>query len=89
MQSVNRGAEEIAARGRAIYDEKIRAVVEPAHRGEFVILDIETGNFEIDRDEVAAIKRAMDKYPGARFYIVRVGFPAAHRLGGRFAVSAR
>ena len=53
-------SEEIAARGKAIYDEKIRAKVEPQHTGKFLIIDIETGDYEMDEDEFAASRRGRD-----------------------------
>jgi hypothetical protein len=40
--------EEIAARGEAIYDRDIRHKVEGTHDGKFLVLDIETGEYEID-----------------------------------------
>ena len=39
--------EEIAARGQAIYEQRIRAKVEPEHIGKFLIIDIETGDYEL------------------------------------------
>jgi hypothetical protein len=79
-------ADEIVRRGEEIYQRDLRAQVEAGHRGEFLVLDIETGSYEIDRDEVAAVDRAMAKNPDGARYILRVGYPAAHRLGGRFTV---
>ena len=40
--------------------------------------------FEIDVDDVAAAKRARARFPQARLFAMRVGHPAAYRLGGRF-----
>jgi len=79
-------AEEVAARGEALYEQRIRAQVEAAHRGEFVVVDIETGDYEIDADDLAATKRALAKRPDAVLYGVRIGSPTAYRLGGRFAM---
>jgi hypothetical protein len=79
-------AEEVVRRGEEIYQRDLRAKVETDHRGEFLVVDIETGDYEIDRDEVAALDRAMARNPNGARYILRVGYPAAHRLGGRFSV---
>jgi len=78
--------EETAARGEAIYAEQIRSHVEPAHCGEFLVVDIETGDYEIDPDDLAATKRALASHPDAVLYGLRIGSPVAYRLGGRFAV---
>jgi hypothetical protein len=72
---------EVAARGQELYERAIRAQVEPAHDGEFLALDIETGDYEIDASELAAVRRARAKRPDARLYLVRVGERAAYRLG--------
>jgi hypothetical protein len=73
----------IVERGQALYDQTIREKVEPSHHGEFLVVDIETGEFEIDASELAALERAQAKHPGAALYLMRVGYRAAHRIGGR------
>jgi hypothetical protein len=39
-------AEEVAARGETIYEQQIRAKVEATHKGQFVVIDIETGTMK-------------------------------------------
>ena len=78
--------EEVAQRGEAMYEREIRARVEPEHMGQFVVIDIETGDYELDADDLAATKRALAKRPGAVLYGLRVGFPTAYRLGGGVTV---
>ena len=72
---------EIVQRGQALYEQRLRAQVEARHQGKFLVLDIETGDYEIDADDVSAVQRAKTKYPDAAFYIVRIGSPTACRLG--------
>jgi hypothetical protein len=62
-------------------------VVEARERGKFLVLDIETGDYEIDSDELSALRRAKEKNPDAALYILRVGYPAAYRIGRSFARS--
>ena len=80
-------SEEITRRGQALYDAQIRDGLDASHKGHFLVLDIETGEYEMDRDELAALKRAKVKHPDAAFYILRVGYPTAYRLGGTFRKS--
>jgi hypothetical protein len=80
-------SEEIVRRGQALYDERLRPVVEARERGKFLVLDIETGEYEIDSDELSALRRAKEKNPDAALYILRVGYPAAYRIGRSFARS--
>lgn len=73
---------ELVARGQAYYDQHLRASVEPQHTGEFLVLEVESGDYEVDEDEMAAIRRARARHPESLFYVLRVGFRAAHRIGG-------
>jgi hypothetical protein len=73
--------EEIAARGRAIYEQQIRHKVEPEHIGKFLVVDIETGDYEMDEDGHAASRRAYQKKPTGVRYGMRIGYPAWGRIG--------
>ena len=73
---------ELVDRGRAYYDEHLRASLEPQHTGKFLALDVESGDYEVDEDEMAAIHRAQAKHPESLFCVLRVGHRAAHRIGG-------
>lgn len=73
---------EIARRGREIYERGIRAEVEREHDGEFLVVDIATGDYAIGEDDEEVFDRAEAKNPQGLFYLMRVGRPAAHRIGG-------
>jgi hypothetical protein len=75
---------EVGRRAEEIYESSIRSMVEPGHTGAFVVIDIDTGDYELDANEVAAVRRMEAKRPDGTRYIKRIGFHAAHRLGGRF-----
>ena len=51
--------EEFARRSDGIYDRDIRPRVGPNDEGKFVVIDIETGAYEIDHDELAASDRLL------------------------------
>jgi hypothetical protein len=78
--------DEIAARGKAIYDRQIRAIVEPQHAGEYLVINVETGDYELDANDEAVSRRAYQKYLGAALYGMRIGYPAWGRIGVRGAV---
>ena len=80
--------EEIAARGTAIY-EHLRPQLEPEHTGKYLVINIETGEYEMDENDVAVSQRAYAKYPGAPLYGMRIGSRAWGRIGPRGARSAR
>lgn len=75
--------EEVVRRGREIYERDVRAEVETSYDGEFVIVDVTTGAWEVDEDDVAASDRVLARNPDAALYFARVGRPAAYRLGVR------
>ena len=81
MPYANYSADEVARRGEAIYEQHIRAKVEAQHQGKFLVLDIETGEYEIDEDDLSATKRALARRPDAVLYGLRIGYPTAYRIG--------
>lgn len=73
---------DIAARGRELYDRQIRALVEPQHRGQFLVLDIASGDYAVGPDDLSASKEILARRPQGVFYGLRIGQRAAYRLGG-------
>jgi hypothetical protein len=80
---------EIVERGKAIYEQQIRQKVgTEENKGKFLIIDIETGDYEMDDDEIAATRRAHARHPDGAFYGMRVGYRAAEVLGGSWELAA-
>ncbi len=73
--------EEVVRRGREIYEREIRAKVEPEHDGEFLVVDVTTGSYEVGESDVAVSDHALQKNPDAVLYLMQVGRPAAYRMG--------
>ena len=73
---------QIGQRGQALYDQQIRPQVEQDHQGKFLILDVNTGDYEIDAEDLTASKRLLARRPDAVLFGVRVGHRAAYRLVG-------
>ena len=82
MPYANDMPREVEAQGEAMYARRIRDEVETEHRGKFLVMDIETGDYEIDSDDLIATKRLLGRRPQAIMYGLRIGHPAAYRLGG-------
>ena len=76
-------AHEIVQRGKSLYETRIRPQVEEGSKGQFLVVDIETGEYEIAQDDLTASNRAIAKNPHAVLYGVRIGHPTAYRMGGR------
>jgi hypothetical protein len=85
MASIKRryGKEEFARRGDTIYESSVRPRLKPSDEGRFVAIDIETGEHEIDAEELTACDRLRARLPEAQIWMVRVGSRYVHRFGGR------
>ncbi len=75
--------EEFAQRGDTIYKNEVRRQLKADDEGKFAAIDIETGMYEIDVDELAACDRLRARVPEAQIWMVRVGSRSVHRFGGR------
>ena len=62
-------SKEVANRGQELYMQKIRAEVEiMANIGKQIVIDVETGDYEIDSDLVAAVRRLLRKRADAALW---------------------
>ena len=75
--------EEFARRGDAMYEGKVRPLVESGNEGKFVAIDIETGTYEIDSDELVASDHLLARVPDAQMWLKRIGSRYVRRFGPR------
>jgi hypothetical protein len=75
--------EEIARRGEEIYDRDVRPILTSDDHGKFVAIDVETGEYEIDVDEIFATSRLRERMPNAQTWLTRVGYGFIRRYGPR------
>jgi hypothetical protein len=75
-----RSLEEIARLGAEAFDRHVRPALRPEDDGKFVAVDIDTGDYEIDPDDYAAVTRLRNRLPSAEVWLGRVGEPAAYRM---------
>lgn len=61
----------------------MRPQVEAGNHGKIVAIDIETGDFEVDKSEMVACDRLEARHPEAQIWIVRIGSRHVRRFGGR------
>lgn len=81
MRPVQIEEDPIASMGEAIYATKIRDEVEDEHLGKYIVINVKTGEYEIDADDVAAVRRAKARFGPDDLYTMRIGHTAAYRLG--------
>jgi hypothetical protein len=75
--------QEFARRGDDIDEMRVGPHLTDDDEGKFAAVDIETGAYEIDEDELVACDRLDARLPEAQIWLVKVGSRHVHRFGGR------
>jgi hypothetical protein len=81
MPATKRTLDELAALGGDIFDRQIRPTLRPEDDGKFVAVDVETGDFEVNEDDYAAVTRLRSRNPAADIWLMRAGSPTTYRMG--------
>lgn len=72
--------EEFARRGEEIFARDILPHLKGVPARHFVVIDIETGAFEVDESEMAASDRLWARCPNAQPWLRRVGSRVAYHF---------
>lgn len=80
--------DEVARRGDELYECQILPRLGAEAEGQFVLIDVETGDYEVDSDELAASDRLLARHPDAQVWTRQAGSRYARRFGPRFKTSA-
>ena len=81
MPTTRRTLDELARLGGDIFDRQVRPALRPEDDGKFVAIDVETGNYEVDADDYAAVARLRSRKPDADVWLMRAGYPTTCRIG--------
>jgi hypothetical protein len=76
-------ANETVQRAKDLYEQRLRQKVEADHRGQYIAIDIDTGDYEIGSDYDVAAHTILFRKPDAAIGVLRIGYPAVGRIGGR------
>jgi len=83
MQTILLSREEVAHRAKHLYESTIRKKIELEENiGKMVIIDIETGDYEVDETGLKATHSLRAKHPYARLFGIRIGYNVAASFGG-------
>ena len=74
--------DELSRLGGQIFDQRVRSALKPTDNGKFVAIDIETGEYELDKNEMRAADRLRKRVPDAQIWLVHVTLGYLHRFGG-------
>ena len=82
-------SDDVVTIGESIYEKDVLPRTTPEDKGKMVVIDVYSGDYEIDRHSMAARDRLIERQPGAIVYIGRVGYRAAYRIGPRYVRPVR
>ena len=73
--------EEFARRGDALVESQVRPHLTAADADKLVAIDIETGEYELDKNEMKAAERLRKRVPDPQIWLVHVTLGYLHRFG--------
>ena len=56
--------DDLLERGERIYEERLKSLLEPDHKGEIVAVEVESGEYFLGKREIEAYDKAVAKHPG-------------------------
>ena len=59
---------ELTTLGMKFYEEKLKPLPEPDHKGEFIAIEPYLEKYEIDKDEAQVMLKARKEMPNSKFY---------------------
>lgn len=80
--------EDIGRIGEEMYHQNIRSKVMPQEKGKFLVMDIESGDYEVNADDLQAEKTLRARHPDGVLYGIRIGYTSAYSLSGRMIEEA-
>jgi hypothetical protein len=63
------------------FESRIKPSLRREDDGKYVAIDVDTGEFEMDVDDLTAIRRLKARCPSADVWLGRAGFRATCRIG--------
>jgi hypothetical protein len=78
-----RTLQELSRLGTEAYESKVRPKLRSEHHGEYVAVDVDTGEFEIDANDLNAIHRLKARMPNAEIWLMQAGCATSCRTGLR------
>jgi hypothetical protein len=68
---------ELAGKAHQLY-ERLRDEVEtPDNIGKFIVMEVDSGDYEIDEQGIESSHRLQSRYPGVALYALRIGYKTA------------
>jgi hypothetical protein len=75
--------QEVIEQAQSFYDTELKAKLEPDRIGQFVAIEPESHRYFLGASGSEALLQARNAMPGNRFYLIRIGYKTAHKMGVR------
>lgn len=79
QEKTSHPTEELDRLGWARY-EAIRDDLEDERHGDYVMIEVDSGDYFLGTTPEEALKKAQAAHPSKAFYLIRIGYKAAHKL---------
>jgi hypothetical protein len=76
----SRNLDDLARRAVEVFDRQVRPALRPEDDGKFVAIDVNTGDYEIDEGDYAAVMRLRARRPAAEIWLERAGYATAVQM---------
>ncbi len=84
-----RPRDKVARLGKEIYRRDIQRQVEADHIGEVVAIDVDSGDYALGANAIAASESLRNQRPDAQVWLMRVGHRTLYHFGGSSLRTAR
>ena len=72
--------DEIVKRGEEIYEEKLKASLEPSNNGKFVAIEVISGDYFVGDTIIEALEKGRTAYPDKLFHTIKIGFKGIYKM---------
>ena len=73
----------LCIKARDLYENGIRQKVEADNLGRYIVIDVDSGDYEVGDDHMALTDRLFARHDNPSLYLLRIGHRAAGRIGAR------
>lgn len=73
--------EQVAARGEKLYQEKLKAILEPENNGKFVAIEVISGEYFVGDTILGAVELSHKKFPNRLLHTIKIGYEGVYKLG--------
>jgi hypothetical protein len=80
VPTTKRTLDELKRLAQGIYDRQVRPVLKPEDDGKFVAMDVDTGDYVVDRDDYTAVMSLRARQPAADMWLMRAGHRTTFRI---------